>query len=126
MMFEFEVVKVSSMSAEKIDYSTLIFKIPLPKKLDMENSKDLWIFLKTLISGGAQKIYINMKNVEFIDSSGIGIIINAAKLVRKQKGDIILSDVSENIKSIFKLIHFENFIKVYNNEIEALNSLRYV
>ncbi len=125
-MFEFEVVKVSSMSAEKIDYSTLIFKIPLPKKLDMENSKDLWIFLKTLISGGAQKIYINMKNVEFIDSSGIGIIINAAKLVRKQKGDIILSDVSENIKSIFKLIHFENFIKVYNNEIEALNSLRYV
>lgn len=126
MKFDFEIIKLSAVSSEKIDYSTLIIRLNLSKKLDMENSKDLWIFLKTLVSGGALKILVDMKGLEYIDSAGIGILINTAKLMRKQKGDIILANVSDEIKNIFKVIHLENFIKIFNNDVEALNSLRYL
>ena len=126
MGINFEVIKISPLSAERIDYATLIFKADLPKKVDIDNSKDMWIFFKTIIDGGVKKIFIDMKQVEYIDSSGIGIIINAAKLIRKQKGDLVIANVSNEIREIFKVISLENFIKVYNNEVEAVKALKYI
>jgi anti-sigma B factor antagonist len=121
-----ELLKISETSGDKIDFNTLIFKIELPQKIDIDHSKDLWIFLKTLISGGALKIYIDLKSLTYIDSSGIGVLINAAKLIRKNNGDIILANVSGEIKDIFKVINLENFIKIYNSEVDAVNSYRYI
>jgi anti-sigma B factor antagonist len=126
MNIQFDVIKISPVSAEKIDYETLVFKLTLPQKVDIDNSKDLWIYLKTLVTGGAQKIFIDLSNVNYIDSSGIGVLINTAKLLRKQKGDIVMANVSDDIKSIFKVIKLEEFIKIYNSEVEAVKSFSYI
>jgi anti-anti-sigma factor len=126
MKFELEIIKMSQIANEKCDYSTIVYRINLPKKLDMDNSNDLWIFSKALITGGARKIYIDLKQLEHIDSTCIGVFINSAKLLRKQGGDIILSGASPMVKDVFKVINLENFIKIYNTDIEALNSLRYL
>jgi anti-sigma B factor antagonist len=126
MNMQFDVIKISQVSAEKIDYATLVFKVTLPQKVDIDNSKDLWVYLKTLASGGAQKIFIDLQNVNYIDSSGIGVLINTAKLIRKQKGDIVMANVSDDIKSIFKVIKLEDFITIYNSEVEAVKSFSYI
>jgi anti-sigma B factor antagonist len=122
----FEIIKISQVANDKIDYATIIFKAILPQKVDIDNSKDIWIYFKTLISGGGQKILVDMKKVEYIDSSGIGVLINAAKLIRKQKGDIVVANVTDDVKEIFKVINLDNFIKIYNSDVEALNTFRYV
>jgi len=121
-----DIIKISPVSTERIDYSTLVFKIVLPQKLDVDNSKDLWFYLSTLITGGALKIYLEMNKLEYIDSSGIGVIINAAKMVRLKKGDIVIANISDDIRNMFKVINLENFIKIYGSEVEAVNSFRYV
>jgi anti-sigma B factor antagonist len=122
----FDIIKISPVSTDKIDYTTIIFKASPPQKVDIDNSKDLWIYFKTLISGGARKIFVDLKHVEYIDSSGIGVLINSAKLIRKQKGDVVLANVSEEVRNIFKVINLDEFIKIYNSEVEAVNSFRYV
>ncbi|HOT46972.1 MAG TPA: STAS domain-containing protein [Spirochaetota bacterium] len=126
MNMQFDVIKVSPVSADKIDYTTLIFKVTLPQKVDIDNSKDLWVYLKTLASGGAQKMFIDLRQVTYIDSSGIGVLINTAKLLRKQKGDIVMANVSDDIKSIFKVIRLEEFITIFNTEVEAVKSFSYI
>ncbi|TFH43533.1 MAG: anti-sigma factor antagonist [Chrysiogenales bacterium] len=126
MIVVFDIFKISQISSSKIDYSTVIFKAELPKKIDIDNSRDLWIYFKTLVTGGALKIYVDLKNVEYIDSSGIGILINTAKLIRKHKGDIVLANASDEMREIFKVINLDNFIKIYNSEVEAVKSFRYV
>ena len=126
MNMQFDVIKVSQVSAEKIDYATVVFKVTLPEKVDIDNSKDLWIYLKTLVAGGAQKIFIDLQKVNYIDSSGIGVLINTAKLIRKQKGDIAMANASDDIKSIFKVIKLEEFIMLYNSEVEAVKSFSYI
>src|SRR4030042_3054665 len=120
MNLVFDIIKISQVTTDKLYYATIIFKALLPKKVDIDNSKDLWIFFKTLISGGALKIYVDLKELEYIDSSGIGVMINTAKVIRKQNGDIVLANVSDEIKYIFKVINLENFIKIYKTEVEAL------
>ncbi len=121
-----EIIKISPVSTERIDYSTIIFKAVLPSKVDVDNSKDLWFYLNTIITGGALKIYLDMEKLDYIDSAGIGVIINAAKMIRLKKGDIVIANIPDDIRTIFKVINLENFIKIYNSEVEAINSFRYV
>ncbi len=126
MNIQFDIIKISPVTLDKIDYTTTVFKLTLPQKVDIDNSNDLWIYLKTLVAGGAQKIYIDLRNVGYIDSSGIGVFINTAKLIRKHKGDIVMSNVSDEIKSIFKVIKLEDFIRVCNTDVDAMKSFRFV
>jgi anti-anti-sigma factor len=126
MIVVFDIIRISQISSEKIVYATLVFKAVMPKKIDIDNSKDLWIFFKTLVSGGALKLYVDFTGVEYIDSSGIGVLINTAKLIRTKKGDIIIANPSEEIREIFKVINLGNFIKVHGSEVEAIKSFRYV
>lgn len=121
-----DVIKISQVSTDRIDYTTIIFKAELPQKVDVETSKDLWFFLSTLVTGGALKIYLDFIKVDYIDSSGIGVLINAAKLIRLKKGDIVIANISDDVRNIFKVINLEKFISVYNSEVEAINSFRYV
>jgi Ca-activated chloride channel homolog len=126
MNIQFDIIKISPVTLDKIDYTTTVFKLTLPQKIDIDNSDDIWIYLKTLVAGGAQKIYIDLSKVSYIDSSGIGVFINTAKLIRKHKGDIVMSNVSDEIKNIFKVIRLEDFITICNNEVEAVKSFRFV
>jgi len=127
MNINLEIIKIAPRTSDsQIDYNTLIFRLELRKKIDLETSKDLWVFLKALIDGGALKIMVDFRNVDYIDSAGIGVLINAAKLVRNNKGDIALANVSNDVKSIFKIINLQNFIKTYNSDVEAENSFRYI
>ncbi len=126
MNIVFEIIKISPMINEVVDYHTLIFKVDAPKKIELENYNDLWVFFKTLGEGGALKILVNMQSLDYIDSAGISILINTAKLLRIKKGDIILCNVSQNIRNIFKVINLQEFIRIFSNEGEALNYFRYV
>jgi anti-sigma B factor antagonist len=126
MEMNIEIIKISQVSTDKIDYSTVVFRVAMPQKVDIDNAKDLWVYLSTLISGGALKIFVDLKKVEYIDSAGIGVLINTAKMIRIKKGDIVLANIADDVRSIFKVINLENFIKIYNTEVEAINSFRYV
>lgn len=126
MEIHIEVIKISQLSTERTDYSTLIFRVVLPQKVDIEISKDLWIYFCTLVNGGALKILVDLKKLDYIDSAGIGVLINTAKMIRLKKGDIMIANVSESIWDIFKVINLEKFIKTYNSDVEAINSFRYV
>ncbi len=129
MNINFDIIKISprtSRTYPEIDYSILVFKVDMPKRVDIENSNELWIFFKTIIDGGSLKIMVNMDKLEYIDSSGIGILINSAKLLRTGKGDLIFFNVSQDVKKIFSIVKLEKFIKIFNMESEAINHFRYI
>jgi len=117
---------MSTVNKKDIDYSTVIFKVDFPGKMDLEISNDFWVLFNTLVNGGAQKIVVDMRNVEYIDSAGIGILINTAKMLRKDKGDLVISNVTEGVKVVLDVINLEKFIKFFNTDIEAINHFRYL
>ncbi len=121
-----EVISISSVNKKDIDYSTVIFKVDFPGKMDIETSNDFWVLFHTLVGGGARKIVVNMGEVEYIDSAGIGILINTAKMLRKEEGDLVISNVKEGVKVVLDVINLEKFIKFFNTEVEAVNHFRYL
>lgn len=121
-----EIEKIKQTNDESIDYNITIFKIQADKKIILQNANELSTLLNALITGGALKIVINMQDVITIDSTGIGVLINYAKLIRKNRGDIILCNVAKDIYQILNVISLERFIKIFTTEVEAVNSFRYI
>ncbi len=125
MSIRFDIEKLATNLDEGIDYKILVFKIDMPKKFNLDNCRNYWIFMKALADGGVLKIIIDMQELEYIDSAGIGVFINTTKLLRKSRGDLVFINVSPDIKSIFRVVNLQNFIKMFNLEGEALNYFRY-
>ena len=121
-----EVEKIKQTNDDAIDYNITVFKIKLTKKVVLQNAHELSAVLNALIMGGALKIVVNLQNLTTIDSTGIGVLINYAKLIRKNKGDIVLCNVTAEIYEILNVISLEKFIKIHITEVEAINSFRYI
>lgn len=60
-----------------------------------------------------RKIAINLEAVNFIDSSGIGILLNFAKKLKEGKGCLYLYNYSEDIKELLDIVDLGDFIPVY-------------
>ncbi|MEJ5361322.1 MAG: STAS domain-containing protein [Spirochaetota bacterium] len=126
MSFEIEILNLSFITKDKIDYETIVFYVTYPEKIDIETSRQLWVFLNTLINGGAKKIIIDLKKVSQIDSGGISTLISATKQIRKNNGDLVLSRVNESIQNILDVVRVGSFIKIFNTDVDAVQYFRYI
>lgn len=121
MKINIEIIKPSKAS---VDETTFICKISLINKLDQENSAELEYLTTILIKGGLRKILFDMDELRYIDSSGIGRIINLTKNIRTLKGNVTIARCSSNIQDVFKLVQIEKFIKIFISNEEAINYLK--
>ena len=101
---------------ETIDYGSTVVIIRAVDVMDMDGAADMQIFMKTLIDGGVRKIAVDMEDLAFIDSSGIAVLIEAAKLLRRNGGDIALVNVPPAIRMIFQPIRLNRFISSFESE----------
>ncbi|WLR52666.1 STAS domain-containing protein [Bacillus tianshenii] len=55
-------------------------------------------------------IVINFQEVEFVDSTGIGLLIEMVQELHEQNTNISIVEVSESIKSIFELLQLSDIL----------------
>ncbi|MCB0282920.1 MAG: STAS domain-containing protein [Calditrichaeota bacterium] len=59
--------------------------------------------INNLIDSGKIKIVIDLQNVEWMNSSGLGILIGAITTLKNNGGRMILANVSERIENLLKI-----------------------
>src|SRR4030067_1562255 len=109
-----------------IDYDSIIIRVMASDLMNMNKSGNMLLLMKTLISGGAKKILVDMKGLESIDSSGISVLIETGKLIRQRKGNLALSNVPLWIQKIFEPFKPDLFINIYNTHDEVINFFKLV
>jgi stage II sporulation protein AA (anti-sigma F factor antagonist) len=67
---------------------------------------------------------INLKDVVFIDSSGLGAILGRYKQIRRKSGSMGLVGIGPNIKAVLEISGIIRLIPVYDTEPDALKALR--
>lgn len=122
MRFDIELIKPNPNTPA--DYNTLIFKIAILHKIDQSMAEQFELFFLTLIRAGVKKFIIDLDELKYIDSSGIGKLINITKILRKQAGSISLARASQEVMQIFKLVKLDTFIKIFHSIEEAVNYLK--
>lgn len=66
---------------------------------------------------------LNMENVDFIDSSGLGLIVSLVRNARENNADVAISNLSVQAQTLFELTRMTRIFSIYSDENAALESL---
>ncbi|MDQ3135616.1 MAG: STAS domain-containing protein [Acidobacteriota bacterium] len=77
--------------------------------------------IRRLLAEGHRKILLNMAQVRWIDSRGIGELVAALVAVAREGGQIKLLMVRENIEELLTVTRIDTIFGIYDDELEALN-----
>lgn len=87
------------------------------------DSGDASDWLKELMDNGANFVSVDMSELEFIDSSGLSVLVSSLNIARKNGGDLILFGVNERIMTLLKLTRLHETIDIFETEESALKSV---
>ena len=68
------------------------------------------------------KVYLNLKKVRYIDSSGIASLVEGLKASRDQGSRLILYALSPSVREVMELSRLQKIFEIYENEEQALAS----
>jgi len=94
---------------------------PLENRLDASVALSFKEKLLELINEGKTNFVINLEDVNFIDSSGLGAIISGLRHIGV-KGDIKLCCLAEQVESLLRLTRLDRVLGVFDSEEACLES----
>src|SRR6266704_253897 len=69
-----------------------------------------------------KRFVINMSEVTFLDSSGIGVLVRFAGTAKSAHGSVKLCNVGEMQARVLKLTRLDKILEMYESEPDALNA----
>ena len=80
--------------------------------------------LQKLLSGGDRKIVMNLADVDYIDSAGLGELVTAFTTVRAEGGQVKLLKLTHRIRDLLQITKLLTVFDSFENETEAIKSMR--
>ena len=111
-------LQIDITEADNVTILTIIGKVDSFTHPELNNSFDL------VMKKGKKNILLNMKDMNYIDSVGIGSIIRFAKWVGKIGGSIKIAEMQSNIRQVFRLLSYDQILSIYDTASEAIMTFR--
>jgi anti-sigma B factor antagonist len=89
-------------------------------EIDVYTAPKLREKLISLVDGGSYQLIVDMEGVEFLDSTGLGVLVGGLKRVRAQDGWIDLACTQSRILRIFKITGLNKVFSIYSSVTEAV------
>ncbi len=93
-------------------------------RLDANNSEALKVELRRLFESGTKDLVIDLKEILFIDSSGLGVLVSGYKNASILHGTLKLSNLQSQVKSMFELTRLHRVFDIFTSVDDALQSYR--
>jgi anti-sigma B factor antagonist len=74
-------------------------------------------------NGRTQAIILNFTDLEYMNSSGIGLLVTMLIRVQRQKQQLLAYGLSEHYQQIFELTRLNEAIAIYDNEEAAVTAV---
>jgi anti-sigma B factor antagonist len=87
-----------------------------------EGSVTLRDTVHDLLSKGQKKILLNLGDVNYIDSSGIGELVSAFTAAKKQDGEVRLLNLTKKVHDLLQITKLYTVFDVKDNEALAIDS----
>ena len=78
--------------------------------------------VRDLLNKGRKNILLNLANVTYIDSSGIGELVSAFTSVRNQQGELKLLKLTKKVHDLLQITKLYTVFDVKDEEAEAVQS----
>jgi anti-sigma B factor antagonist len=81
--------------------------------------------VRNLISTGKKKIVLNLANVDYIDSSGVGELVSSFTAVRNAGGELKLLNLTKKVHDILNVTKLYTVFDIKDDEFHAVKSFDY-
>ena len=92
------------------------------ERLDAHNSGELKAQMLKLFEEGKNDLVVDLQGVRFVDSSGLGALVSGFKNASSRNGNLKLSGLQLQVKSMFELTRLHRVFEIFNDVDEALGS----
>lgn len=96
--------------------------LKLKGRLDAASARDFKEKIGLLSKENRVNLVIDMAEVDFVDSSGLGSLVSSLRTVNKQGGDIRLSALQNQVRSVFELTRLHRIFGIYDDSTAAAMS----
>jgi len=116
------IIKENTMNLklEKINGYTVLFINE--ERIDAHNSGELKEAVLHLIEQGEINIVVQLEQVRFIDSSGLGALLSGFKNAAAKSGKLALANMQQQVLSMFELTRLNRVFDIFADLKEALDS----
>ncbi|MBL1257272.1 STAS domain-containing protein [Methylocystis sp. Sn-Cys] len=101
------------------DRAVLIVK---EERLDAHNSSELKERILRTLEEGGRRLVVDLADVKFIDSSGLGALLSGYKNASQRSGTFVLSGLQPRVRSMFELTRLNRVFEIYPRLQEAISS----
>jgi anti-sigma B factor antagonist len=110
------------MNLKTEENGTIRIVIVKEERLDAHNSEELKAELNRLFESGMKDLLIDLKEVRFIDSSGLGVLVSGFKNASSRQGNLKLCGLQTQVRSMFELTRLHRVFDIFQTVDEALES----
>src|SRR6266850_2470368 len=80
--------------------------------------------IREILGKGEKKILLNLGDVTYIDSSGIGELVSAFTAVRKEGGELKLLNLTKKVHDLLQITKLYTVFDVKDDEAAAISSFK--
>ncbi|MDD5542082.1 MAG: STAS domain-containing protein [Acidobacteriia bacterium] len=80
--------------------------------------------IRNLLSRGEKKILLNLGDVTYIDSSGIGELVSSFTTTTNQGGQLKLLNLTKKVQDLLQITKLLTVFEVFTNEGQAVSSFK--
>jgi anti-sigma B factor antagonist len=80
--------------------------------------------IQKVLGSGERKFLLNLADVDYIDSSGLGELVTSFTTVRNQGGELKLLNLTRRVHDLLQITKLLTVFEVFNSEAEALKTLK--
>ncbi len=88
-------------------------------EIDVYTSTQLKEQIINTIATGVKYVAMNLAKVDYLDSTGLGVLIGALKRLREKQGNLVIVSPSMRIMRIFEITGLYKIFTIYATEQEA-------
>ncbi len=97
--------------------------LSLKGRLNVTTTSELEQAFNSLFEENRTKILVECRELEYISSAGLRVLLTAAKQFKKISGEIALAGLSQNVKQVFEISGFTSIFTIYTTRDEAVKSM---
>ncbi|MBF0543871.1 MAG: STAS domain-containing protein [Candidatus Riflebacteria bacterium] len=96
--------------------------IEIKGEITFENCEQFREKINELTDNGKSRIVINLANLKYMSSSGMGVLVHGLKKTRQFGGDLKLTNLDGKMRKVFLITQFTHHFGVFQSVDDAVNS----
>jgi anti-sigma B factor antagonist len=79
--------------------------------------------LHSLLQNQRPRLALDMRQLEYIDSSGLAVLVNCLQSSRKKSGDVCLFGMRDTVRTLFELTRLQSVFPIEERQQDAVERL---